>query len=643
MIFWGSQSGTAEGFAARLARELHQRFRLDSIAADLSDFDPDTISLIPQTKIAIFILSTYGEGDPSDNANTFWDYLTKPKDRAAPKFPSLRYAAFGLGNSQYRHYNRVVDVVDNALQKAGAERLLAVGRADDGKGMTEEDFFAWKDQLFTYLVNGMGLEQQEIKYEAQFTVVDDTSLDLSDLHAGEPVHDHLGNRNNSDIRPLKIRESHELFNDKSRNCLHMDLDLTEYPHITYKTGDHLAVWAINPEEDVERLLRVLGMSGTNSPRRNTPLLISALDPAAVKVRIPSPTTAETMFRYYLEICGPVSRDTVRGLAEFAPGEASKSFLLNISKDRETFSDFTAITHVNITRLLDMAALKDGSDIVWSSLPLSYLIEAIPRMQPRYYSISSSSVITPRTASITALVSSKALLSPSSPETSQPATTTHPAAAVPGLASNYLLGLSHSLTADKPPHPAGLTYNLSGPDQGLAGGKLFAHIRRSKFKLPALASCPLILVAAGTGIAPFRAFLMERARLRAMGREVGEVMLFFGCRRPEEDYIYREELEQLENEGLKGKLRVITAFSRTGDKTYVQDKIVEYREDVTRLLRDDQDGIASLYICGRASMAREVGGRISELMRRDNGWSESEASEWSESMKRQRKWQEDVWG
>jgi sulfite reductase alpha subunit-like flavoprotein len=58
VIFWGSQSGTAEGFANRLARDCHRRFRLEALAADLSDFDPETIALIPKTKLAIFIMST---------------------------------------------------------------------------------------------------------------------------------------------------------------------------------------------------------------------------------------------------------------------------------------------------------------------------------------------------------------------------------------------------------------------------------------------------------------------------------------------------------------------------------------------------------------------------------------------------------
>ncbi|KAI7780537.1 hypothetical protein LA080_015938 [Diaporthe eres] len=636
VVFWGSQSGTAEGFANRLARELHQRLGLDALSADLSDFDSKTIALLPKSKIAIFILSTYGEGDPSDNAGPFWDWLTKLTGSGA--LSSLRYAAFGLGNTQYRYYNRVVDVVDGALQKAGAERLLDVGRADDAAGATEEDFLAWKDDLFTFFVKGLGMQQHEVKYEPQLSVVQDDSLDLADLHLGEPLRS--ADKGASEVRPLKIRGVRELFSDTPRNCLHLDLDLTEHPQITYKTGDHLAVWAMNPDEEVERLLTVMGLA----ERRDVPLLVQALD-TSVKVPVPSPTTIEAVLRHYLEICAPISRDAVKALAHFAPTGQAKDFLAALSEDRASFEKFIADKHLNLGRLLETAAQQGqpgSSNTTWTSLPLSFLIETLPKMQPRYYSISSSSMISPRHPTITALVSTTPLATSTTPAASED---TPPApASIPGLATNYLLGLSHSLAPESTPapaHPAGLTYPLAGPGGALSGGRVYAHVRRSRFKLTAQPSHPLVMVAAGTGVAPFRAFLAERARMLQIGKEVGEMVLFFGCRRAREDYIYREELEGYERE-LGGRLRIVTAFSREEGlpKTYVQDRVRELGAEVVRLVLD---GGASVYMCGRASMAREVGGVVGELVGKQKGWGQEQIKEWTERMKRGRTWQEDVWG
>ncbi|KAF2090285.1 riboflavin synthase domain-like protein [Saccharata proteae CBS 121410] len=618
VIFSGSQSGTAEGFANRLAKECHLRFGIETMAADLSDYDAETIALIPRTKLVIFFMSTFGEGDPSDNTAGFWDWLNK-KDSIT--LTNIRYMAFGLGNSNYKYYNRVIDVVVQALDRAGAEALLPVGKADDAVGATEEDFMAWKDQLFTFFKQDLHYEEREIKYEPTISVVEDESLEPIDLHHGEPVHA----RDNpkaaaacSPIKPLTIQNPRELFTTPDRNCIHMDLDLSEHPEINYKTGDHLAVWPTNPDAEVERLLKALGLSA----RSEVPISINSLD-STIKVKLPTPTTATALFRYYLEICAPISRDTMIGLAQFAPSPEAKDYLMNLGKDKPAYADFLTRNHLTVGRLLELASPSKA----WDALPLSYIVETLPSIQPRYYSISSSSAIQPRKPSITALVST-------TPLPAAPTQTIH------GLTTNYLLALFQSLTTAQP-HPHGLTYHLPGPANALASRKLYAHIRKSKFKLPALGSCPIIMVAAGTGLAPFRAFVAERAKLAAIGKPVGRMLLFFGCRNPTEDYIYREELEDLER-ALAGKLEIITAFSRVegGErKVYVQDRVRERKEEVLGLM----DEGANFYVCGRAGMAREVGRRVGEEMGVVKGLGGTEVREWSEGLKRRGKWQEDVWG
>lgn len=618
-MFWGSQSGTAEGFANRLSRELFQRFRLTSISADLSDFDAETITQLPQSKLAIFIVSTYGEGDPSDNASQFWDWLTKQNQT---EIKSLRYAAFGLGNSNYQHYNRVVDVVNQCLLGAGAQQLLAPGRADDATGGTEEDFCNWKTELFSYLVSELHLEEQEPKYEAALSAIYDTSLDIIDLFNGEPAQGAAKSNNESAIQPIPIKAARELFTTDKRNCLHLELALNAYPQLLYKTGDHVGIWASNPDQEIDRLVGVLGLT----EMMDTPLSILSIDPA-VKVPLPTPTTVATLLRYYMEICGPVSREMARAMAEFAPSPESKAWLLDLTSSKTKYASFLERTHVNIGRLCEMAS-RHGFAAIWKDMPLTYLFENLPRMRPRYYSISSSSVLSPRTVAITALVSNTALGGGEE-------------GFVPGLATNYLLANSsvHHGVATSEAQSAGVSYQLAGPSSALEGGKVFAHLRRSNFKLPTLSKCPLIMLAAGTGIAPFRAFIAERARFLSMGRPVGNMILFFGCRHPKEDYIYREEIAEFKT-ALGDKLEVIVAFSRgEGPKEYIQHKMLQYKERLDKLVEDD----ASVYACGRASMARDAGKALGSIVGEKKQWNETQVQEWIASMKRTRKWQEDVWG
>lgn len=86
---------------------------------------------------------------------------------------------------------------------------------------------------------------------------------------------------------------------------------------------------------------------------------------------------------------------------------------------------------------------------------------------------------------------------------------------------------------------------------------------------------------------------------------------------------------------------MTAFSRfeAGKKVYVQDRVQENRKQISQMLIGNS---ASFYICGRASMSRDIGKEISEVIRAQQQWNETDVRDWVESMKRKRKWQEDVW-
>ncbi|KAH6894373.1 hypothetical protein B0T10DRAFT_589930 [Thelonectria olida] len=620
VIFWGSQSGTAETFAGRLAKECHLRFNLQTLCADLCDYDPETIALIPQTKLAIFIVSTYGEGDPSDNTQGLWEWIhKKPFDI---KLPNLRYMAFGLGNTSYRYYNRVIDVVTEALDKAGAQSLMPVGKANDANGGTEEDFLAWKDGLYEVFLSQLGFKEQDIPYTPSIRLVEDESLDIIDLHLGEPKESRSGPaklvKAYSPIRPLNVQSSHELYTSPIRNCLHMELDIADHPELRYTTGDHLAVYPINPDHEVQLLLRALGLE----ERAEKPLLIQSLEKGEA-VKIPSPTTLSALFRHYLEVCAPVSREIVGQLAKFAPSQDAANLLSSLGKDKNGYAAFIAKNHVTFGRLLALVA----PGAVWKDLPLSYVAETLPSLQPRYYSISSSSVVSARKIAITVGVDNTPSAANASIE-------------VRGVTTNYLNSLSNNLNGVAN-HAVDLpSYALSGPGGSLGGDKVYACIRRSQFKLPSLSATPLIMIGAGTGMAPFRGFVLERARLKAIGKPVGHMILFFGCRRPDEDYLYSQELAEAAA-SLDDLLQIVPAFSRADGvpKVYVQDRVGEMKRHVCELL----DAKASLYVCGRASMAREVGKVVESAMKEQNNWSDADARSWAESAKKSNKWLEDVWG
>lgn len=155
-----------------------------------------------------------------------------------------------------------------------------------------------------------------------------------------------------------------------------------------------------------------------------------------------------------------------------------------------------------------------------------------------------------------------------------------------------------------------------------------------FRLPADGDAPVIMVGPGTGIAPFRAFLQERAVSGAGGRN----WLFFGDQRRDSNYLYRRELEEFHREGVLSRLDL--AFSRDGDeKVYVQHRMAEASAELWRWL---QAG-AHFYVCGDAQrMARDVDQQLRRIVMEEGRMDDEQASAYLQTLKQERRYHRDVY-
>jgi len=529
VVFYGSQTGTAEDYASRLAKEGSARFGLKTMTADLEEYDYENLDQFPEDKIIFFVMATYGEGEPTDNAVEFWEFMngeTPTFSESSDEKPlgNLKYVTFGLGNNTYEHYNSMVRNLDKILSGLGAKRIGTAGEGDDGAGTMEEDFLAWKEPMWQALQAEMGLEEREASYEPSFSVEEKEEMSKEDpnVYLGEPNKNHLEgsqkgpfNASNPYIAP--ISESREVFSVKDRNCLHMEVDVSG-SNINYTTGDHIAVWPTNAGMEVDRFIKTFGLD----EKRHNVISVKGLDPTA-KVPFPTPTTYDAAVRYHMEICAPVSRQFMDTLAEFAPTEEAKSEMKKIGTDADYFKEKIVNHYYNIAQAV--TSVHPGP---WNKVPFSCLIESINKIQPRYYSISSSSLVQPKKISITAVVESIRV----------------PGAGhvVKGVTTNYLLALKQKQNGDPDPSPHGLTYEIMGPRNKYDGIHVPVHVRHSNFKLPSDPSKPIIMVGPGTGVAPFRGFVQERAEQAKNGENVGETVLFYGCRKKSEDWLYKDEWE-----------------------------------------------------------------------------------------------------
>jgi sulfite reductase (NADPH) flavoprotein alpha-component len=172
------------------------------------------------------------------------------------------------------------------------------------------------------------------------------------------------------------------------------------------------------------------------------------------------------------------------------------------------------------------------------------------------------------------------------------------------------------------------------DRAIAHGDLGAYIQPSHFRLPADPSVPVIMCGPGTGIAPFRAFLQERAALGQRGR----TWLFFGEQHRDTDFLFEPELTGWLADGTLSRLD--TAFSRDQPrKIYVQDRMMENAGDLWRWL---QEG-GHFYVCGDAMrMARDVDAALRRIAMAEGRMDEAQARDWIVALARQGRYHRDVY-
>ncbi len=164
-------------------------------------------------------------------------------------------------------------------------------------------------------------------------------------------------------------------------------------------------------------------------------------------------------------------------------------------------------------------------------------------------------------------------------------------------------------------------------------RVFMHSNKA-FRPPENPETPMIMVGPGTGIAPFRAFLEERAATQASGKN----WLFFGNPHVATDFLYQDELEQFQKDGYLSQLS--TAFSRDqAEKVYVQDKIIEHGEKLYSWLESG----AHFYVCGDASrMAKDVDKALHQIIETYGKLSSADAAEYVNRLKADKRYGRDVY-
>ncbi|MEM6638719.1 MAG: sulfite reductase flavoprotein subunit alpha [Pseudomonadota bacterium] len=498
-VLYGSQSGNCEVLARDL-RKFSATQGFDATVAELDEFEFQTLG---EQAHVLIVCSTFGEGEPPDNARRFYDALMA--DDAAPLPATLNFAVCGLGDSSYADFNKCAIDVHNRLVELGATPCREVLECDVA---FEDDYEQWKGAVF---------ETAPFREAAGAATVVANDDELT------PAYDK--NRpflaNVVEVRNLSGEGSAKTVN-------HVAISLAgggEDMH--YDVGDALGVWPLNCPEEVAALLAAAGLTGGE-------------------------------------------------VVQHKSGSAPVRALLQTRLDIQT---------VNAKALATWgvdAAPDDGQviDVLLQQSPdmdAQTLVDGLRPLQPRLYSIASSPRAHPGEVHLTVGEVHYDLFD----------------SARKGVASTWL---GQRL-------PVGATVGV------YVQPSLHFHITDDD-------TAPVIMIGPGTGIAPFRAFLEERAERKATGQN----WLFFGDQHEAHDFLYRDEVLAWQESGVLDELSL--AWSRDSEtKVYVQTLMQARGAE----LFDWLERGAVIYVCGDASrMASDVDTALRSIIAQHGGLAEVEA-------------------
>ena len=577
-VLFGSDLGTAEGLATRLAQEGTER----GYSVVLGALD-DHVGDLPSDGVSILVSSSYN-GLPPANAKEFCQWLNDPPADQRPT--GARYTVFGCGNTEWAAtYQAVPILLDTKLSELGGLRIHVRGEGDVRSDF-DAQYRAWHDSLWSDLASVLDLPASAADPAA---IGPRLSISLVNRQKTNPV------IISYEAAPARVAVNRELATaldgqPVERSTRHVEIALPD--GTTYQTGDHLGVLPRNHPELIRRAMFRFGMDAGQY------LTIIARSGSHTHLPIDEPTPLLGVLGTCVELQDVAKRSDIELMVSYTDDPEQRAVLEElIGDDPEAQARYRERVFLPNRSLLDLL-----EEFPACELPFEVYLDLLPPLRPRYYSISSSPLVDQSVCSITTGV------------LRAPARSGHGEYA--GICSNHLAT-----------SPNNSTVFVFVRDPGIG------------FRPPDNAHLPMIMVGAGTGLAPYRGFLQERAVLKQQGVPVAESLLFFGCRNPNADYLYADELQEFERLGVA---RVVNAFSRVPGqpRQYVQDAIQDHGEEVWSLLEQG----AHVFVCGNArTIAPAVRAALTAIHHQhaDGPMGDSEA--WLANLRAENRYVEDIWG
>ncbi|KAI9815970.1 MAG: hypothetical protein M1827_001962 [Pycnora praestabilis] len=362
-----------------------------------------------------------------------------------------------------------------------------------------------------------------------------------------------------DVRDAVVQETKVLTPDEVPPKRHMQLKLPT--DMNYKAGDYLAVLPINNSTTIRRVIKRFGLPWD--------AMVTIRSQRSTTLPTDRAMSVFTVLGAYVELNQPATLKNVNAISKSVTESSEKEELQHLASDA-----FTA--EITAKRISPLDLLERFPS---ATLPLGEFLGMLPPLRIRQYSISSSPLVDADSCTITWSVLDQKSLAGSEKR-------------YLGAASNYLSHLEK-------------------------GEHVQVSVRASQQAFhPPLDSenIPLVMICAGTGIAPFRGFVQERAQQIEAGRKLATALLFIGCHSPTIDKLYSDEFSQWEK---LGAVKTRYAYSRKPEDSkgcrYVQERLWEDREEVVELFNQG----ARIYVCGSSAVGTGVQDMTKKMYKQAN--------------------------
>jgi sulfite reductase (NADPH) flavoprotein alpha-component len=501
-VLYASQTGNGEAVAEALAEQARQA----DLAVELQSLGTLRPAALKKIRHAAFVISTHGEGDPPDDAQEWFDYLSSPR---APSLEELSFTVLALGDRSYSQFCAAGRNFEALLAARGAKTFSPRIDCDLDYQAAASD---WSGTVLAY-----GREQlpggAPPALAGRLSVVPRTAR--------------WTRANPFSATVERVQKITGL--ESAKDVYHVELSL-EDAGLDYEPGDSLGIWAPNDHALVDEVLAAL-----------------AIDPQTPVTLDQHRHTLHELLTRYRELTR-LSPDTVVGYARQAGRE-------DLAQQFESLDESGRRDFIERRQFIDLVSAWPPAGP--GRIDGAGLAELLRPLTPRSYSIASSQAAVGDEVHLTV-----ATLFSDATGTQRR-----------GVASHFL---NHRLQP---------------------GDEVPVYLEPNRrFRLPEDRSLPLILVAAGTGIAPYRAFLQQLEEEGA----TPPVWLVFGNPHLRTDFLYQREWLEWRKRGLV--TRIDGAFSRDqAEKRYVQHVI---RDEAARL-NEWLDRGARLYLCGGLAMGRAV--------------------------------------